>query len=611
MTSKARVKATGARVRRLNRPVTILTVLIPILILVFLIGGPTAGAKDFLVGLIGDEVRNDLLTVYTELFPPRVETADMTPMRNSGVNPFGVNVFLEQEVDEDKIRRSLEMVRDAGFGWIKQQVLWSEIEIPEKGRYYDEKNDVSNTWTKWDRIVDLAQEYGLGVIMRLDTSPQWARPGNTKIETPPDNYDDFGDFVFNVVSRYRGKVKHFIIWNEPNTTFEWGNRTVSARDYVRLLKIAYQRAKEANPDAVIIIAPLAPTREESNRAINDVVFLQQMYDAGAKQWFDVMSANPYGLRSGPFDRRLDMDRDVNFSRPMLIREVMVRNGDAEKPIWASEMGWNALPPDFPQEPIFGRVTREQQADYTVEGYRRILEEWPWMPMANLWHLRRVHPVNETEQMYYFGIIGYDFVPTPAYYAIKQMTQDDRVAYRGYHQETHWALSYEGGWRDQKDERASLGAYKVAALPGSTIRFDFKGTDLSLVLARGEGMGWLRVEIDGSPSPANRLPKDSSGAAYVDLWAESPSWQEAIPVAGGLDDARHSVRIVTELKGNTQTASWNIDGFIVDSRTFRWPPAILGVAVAIVGFSVGVLAAVVGASVLASGEYGGTPKRGEG
>ena len=36
--------------------------------------------------------------------------------------------------------------------------------------------------------------------------------------------------------------------------------------------------------------------------------------------------------AGPDDRRLAIDRDVNFSRPVLVRQLMVRNGDAGRPI---------------------------------------------------------------------------------------------------------------------------------------------------------------------------------------------------------------------------------------------------------------------------------------
>ena len=55
---------------------------------------------------------------------------------------------------------------------------------------------------------------------------------------------------------------------------------------------------------------MAPTIEESDRALNELLFLQQMYDAGARGAFDVLAVQAYGLRSGPDDLRL-ASGDVN------------------------------------------------------------------------------------------------------------------------------------------------------------------------------------------------------------------------------------------------------------------------------------------------------------
>ena len=110
-------------------------------------------------------------------------------------------------------------------------------------------------------------------------------------------------------------------------------------------------------------AKLAPTVEESDRALNELVFLQRMYDAGARGAFDVLAVQAYGLRSGPDDRRL-ASGDVNFSRTLVVRELMVKNGDAARPIWATEVGWNAPPAGYTGPVPYGAVNEELQA--TVE-----------------------------------------------------------------------------------------------------------------------------------------------------------------------------------------------------------------------------------------------------
>ena len=67
-------------------------------------------------------------------------------------NGVGVNVFLEQEVEPVKRQRSLELLRDAGVGWIRQQLPWEQIEPVAKGDTTDPKFGDS-TWAKYDDIM--------------------------------------------------------------------------------------------------------------------------------------------------------------------------------------------------------------------------------------------------------------------------------------------------------------------------------------------------------------------------------------------------------------------------------------------------------------------------
>ena len=310
------------------------------------------------------------------LTQPAPETDPLAPIAYGGVSPFGVNTFLEQEPDAAKVDRSLEMIADAGFTWIRQQFPWEDIEIAGKGDYWDHKWNVS-AWDKYDRLVDLAEKHGLQIIARLDNPPAWSRRmGDADGWTlaPPDDFEDYGDFVYAVVSRYRGRIRYYQIWNEPNIFPEWGDQPADPAAYTELLKVAYRRAKEADPDCVIISAALAQTTEETRpefgpRNMSDLLYLEEMYAAGAQEHFDILGAMAYGLWTGPYDLRTSRDR-ANFSRVQLLREIMVRHGDAGKPIWAAEVGWNALPEDFVGEPRYGRVTLEQQARYAAEAYQR-------------------------------------------------------------------------------------------------------------------------------------------------------------------------------------------------------------------------------------------------
>ncbi|SRR5579884_795326 len=361
------------------------------------------------------EWRHDLIALTSRLTAPRLDTADAVPVWPRVSNPLGVNTFLEQEPDPAARRRTLQMIHDAGIAWIRQEFPWKDIE-QGRGSFVDRKFGTS-TWDKYDSIVDLSAEYNVRVIARLSTSPAWAHPNVPGDDlTPPDNYADFGDFCSAVAARYRGRIPVYQVWNEPNLDREWGNHPVNAAQYVQLLRVAAQRIKQADPDALVMSAALAPTIEQSERALSDVIFLQQMYDAGARDSFDILGVQAYGLRNGPDDHRLDFG-DVNFSRVLRIREVMVRNGDAGKPMWASEVGWNAAPPDLPYPNDYGRVSERLQAQYTVRAFERAREEWPWMGVMAVWFFKRADQAEIQQPWYYFRLVDPDFTPRPVYTAL--------------------------------------------------------------------------------------------------------------------------------------------------------------------------------------------------
>jgi hypothetical protein len=332
-------------------------------------------------------------------------------MAHTDVHPYGANFFLDREVEHWKQEKTLEMARAAGIGWMKQQFSWEEIEPRQKGEF---------DWAKYDRIVDLAEMYGLLVIARLDRPPAWTRQAGGPATQPPDDLADYGDFVYAFVDRYRGRVQYVQIWNEPNLSAEWGFQRVDAVAYTRLLEAAYRRAKEANPEVVVLSAPLAITLEDASMRgnHNDLIFLEQMYQAGAGPFFDILSANAFGLDAPPEDPPgSDL---LNFRRVELQRAIMEQYGDADKAIWINEYGWNAAPASFPDELLtWERVSEEEQADYTVRGIAWGREHWPWLGVVNIWYFRQVGDVPADRAAYYFALVDPEFRPRPVYEAVRQ------------------------------------------------------------------------------------------------------------------------------------------------------------------------------------------------
>ena len=168
-----------------------------------------------------------------------------------------VHTRLTDEVEDWKIQRSLQLVREMGAATVVDFFPWAYIE-GSPGAY---------DWHHPDRILAYAHEQGIQVIARLGLVPDWARPKASVQQTSlnsltPAHYADYARFVGAFAARYRGTVTALIAWNEPNLSFEWGYRSVAPAEYIDFLRHVYAAAHAANPDVIVLGGALAPTLSE-------------------------------------------------------------------------------------------------------------------------------------------------------------------------------------------------------------------------------------------------------------------------------------------------------------------------------------------------------------
>ncbi len=347
---------------------------------------------------------------------PRVLVVPDPPQEVTTTNPIaGIHTRLTDEVEEWKIQRTLQMVRRMGTPWVVEFFPWPYIE-PKEGEF---------SWHHSDKVIEHAENQGLTVVARLGWVPRWARPEGEKAATPTaekettlthlsdEHYVTFAEFVTRFVERYRGRVRHIIVWNEPNLSFEWGYRPVDPEGYVDLLREVYPRAHAANPDVVVLAGALAPTLEPegSTAGLSDLIYLRRMYDAGAAAYFDALAAHAYGHTSPP--AAPPAEDAINFRRVELLREVMIFYGDSEKPVYVTEAGWN----DHPR--WTGAVSPAKRIEYTIGAYDWAHQRWPWCKCVAMWAFRYPAPTQSYHDHYAF--VGADFDPHVIYLEIQDYT----------------------------------------------------------------------------------------------------------------------------------------------------------------------------------------------
>ena len=331
----------------------------------------------------------------------------------------GVHTRFVDEAETWKIKRGLEMIRQMGAPWIVEFFPWAYYE-KSKGRF---------DWGSADRIVDHANRQGLTVIARLGFVPEWARPTQTTFtHLDPEHYQDFADFAAAFAAHFKGRIKHVVVWNEPNLNNEWGMRPVDPTAYVALLRAVYPAIKQANPEALILAGALAPTTEVNrDAALSDLEYLEEMYAAKPqtskvtmtrnvrsattienRPW-DALAVHTYGTTFAPEDA--PGANKINFRRVELLREIMRKHGD-DTPIYITESGWN--------DDInwVNGVTSAQRIDYTLRALPFVKANWPDVKCVTFWVFKLPAPARSYRD--HFTFVTPSLEPLPIYDEMKRV-----------------------------------------------------------------------------------------------------------------------------------------------------------------------------------------------
>ena len=452
------------------------------------------------------------------------------PLPANAAGPtLGINVYLDP-YDEVELAANLAAIRDANINYVKQPF------------YYTQDFD----WKAADRLITAVANHNLTLIPLLDGD-------RTTDFTPPENPSEFADWAAVFAARYGEKIDTYIIWDEPNLSSHWGNQPVNANEYAALLTSTAAAIRAVDNDALIVAAPLAPTIETGPENLAEHLYLQQLYEAGAADAFDIVSGKPYGFDVDPLDRTI-ANETLNFSRIIRLREVLEQNGEAHKAVWGGNWGWNSLPIDWQGGPsLWGQTTPVQQAEFSAAALERARREWPWMGLLFLENWEPDVPADDPR--WGFSVAGTDTAVALQDYQDKI---DPRIAYPGFHfaNPDDPAQSYKGGWRFSPEFGADISETAPGAAPDE-VSFTFWGTDVGLRVRRANFRARLYVTVDGKP--ANALPHDENGAMLI-LTSPDPNedYITTVPIAENLEPGVHDVHI-TAARGWDQ---WALQGFSV-------------------------------------------------
>jgi hypothetical protein len=169
---------------------------------------------------------------------------------------------------------------------------------------------------------------------------------------------------------------------------------------VKLLAPCYQAIKAADPNAVVISAPLAPTGTDAADVMSDQRYLEGMFVAGMSSYYDALGLNAPGYKwapeTSPDDPSLTGSRFFVFRHVEDMRAIQVARGDGAKQVAIMEVGWTIDSRDqikdsqgnlIPNPYRWHAVSEEQQSDYLVGAYEYAAQHWrPWVGLMTTIYL---------------------------------------------------------------------------------------------------------------------------------------------------------------------------------------------------------------------------------
>jgi hypothetical protein len=225
-------------------------------------------------------------------------------------------------------------VHHAANGTAWPAVEFADWRLWDAGVAWPQLEPQRNQWdfALLDHYVHIAAEHHVEILLTLGLTPAWASAhpnepsayGHGNAAEPRD-LRDWQDYIRTVVTRYKGVIHNYEIWNEPNVK---GTFTGSGAAMLELARSAFEVVKAVD-SAAIVVSPSAT-------AESGVAWLDDFLERGGCRYSDVIGYHFYVTPAAP---------EAMVSLISKVKKSLRTRGCTTKPLWNTESGW-AQPKHF-------------------------------------------------------------------------------------------------------------------------------------------------------------------------------------------------------------------------------------------------------------------------
>jgi hypothetical protein len=241
--------------------------------------------------------------------------------------------------------------------------LWPYLE-PSKGVF---------NWYWLDQAVSETRAHGTKPYWTNFGVPPWAASNQNSCYQPPNtnvvscssmvaNIQDWKDFLTALVSRYKGQIEMYELWNEPDLTFSG-----TMQQLVQLNQSYIQIVRAIDPSA-LIATPSATT----------ATFLTSYFAAGGPTSVDVLSIHGYPGAGN------DYPEAIQDYKLMPWMSVTSNYNLTNLPIWDTESSWGPNPSSLSTPERVGFVARAYLLHWSAGVSRFYWYAWDSQGWGTLW-----------------------------------------------------------------------------------------------------------------------------------------------------------------------------------------------------------------------------------
>jgi len=260
-------------------------------------------------------------------------------------------------------------------------------------------------WQTTDAVVDGYLKAGLELDFIAGYTPRWAAPPEAKasksfkdwFRSNPADLDAWGRYAEELAKRYKGKIRFYEIWNEPDLDFFRG----TADEYLKLFKIAAERMKPVDPGVILMNGGFGtigyhPTAKKGFQMEvmtrgQDMIDMHAIHEHNAFAEFQSLLDGPHA----------EIRAKLNPPKPLICNETAIPSLGGER----------------------------HQAETL---WKKLVYAWSRGAVGYVWYDLRNDGYSPTEVEHNYGMLTHDFHPKavyPAYNALAKALRGKRFVER--------------------------------------------------------------------------------------------------------------------------------------------------------------------------------------